>query len=562
MPHLYRYLCIVLLLALIALPAWAQPAVTAEAVGQANLRATVGTDAPIIGQIVAGTRYPVLGRSEFFPWLLLGDPTSGTPIGWVFQDLVTVQGNVLSLPISSVTVDGSLISTPVAPAATLPANASAQPTLTLPPPTATLSAQIVGTVLGEINIRYGPGTEYPRLGVGRAGEAYEVTQWHTQLPWVQIRYADAPNGYGWVQADLLEYNGDYFALPSTSQLRFNLPTLTPTPSAIESATGLDGEVVPLSPAFAALGDQLWNLMLSAGFDPATSRLGTLYLLDLQTGEAIAFGSEIAFSGMSLSKIPILTALYGELDNVPDDAQAFEIGESMVCSENTSTNDILAIIGGGSPYTGARMVSARLQGLGMENTFIAAPYTPDARITPEPVTLPTTNANQILAEPDPANQMTADELGGLIGSVYDCAVSEGGALLATYPDDYTPAECRQIINTMSNNRINALIEMGVPEGTVIAHKHGWVDDTHGDAGIVFTPGGDYVLVVAVHNPIWMNFEESFPLIAEISRTVYNYYNPDAPMTAIREGEVNDVCEMFGNPIIEQILSDDVPLPAGN
>jgi beta-lactamase class A len=232
---------------------------------------------------------------------------------------------------------------------------------------------------------------------------------------------------------------------------------------------------------------------------------------------------------------------------------------MVCSENTSTNDMLSIIGGGSPYTGARAVTTRLQGLGLTNTFIAAPYFPDARITPEPVSLPTSSADQRQTEPDPSNQMTADEVGVLLSEVYQCAVNETGALLATYPDDYTPAECRQIINTMSNNRINALIEMGVPEGTIVAHKHGWVDDTHGDAGIVITPGGAFALVVAVHNPVWMNFEESFPLVAEITRTVYNYYNPTTPMPAIREGEVSDECNIIGSPLMDSLLSSDVALP---
>jgi uncharacterized protein YraI/beta-lactamase class A len=558
-PALVPLLLSIALVLVFAFPVLAQtPAVTAEAVGSANLRATPGTDTPLVGQIVAGTRYPVLGRSEFFPWLLLGDPTSGRPIGWVFQDLVSVQGDVFSVPVSTLVVDPAAAPTQP-PAPLVPAGGTPLPTLTLPPPTATLNARVTATVLGEINIRYGPGVEYPRIGVGQVGEVYEVTLWHTQLPWVQIRYPAAPNGFGWVQADLLEYSGDYFSLPSTSQTRFNLPTLTPTPSVVQGVTNLQGLAVPLSPSFAALGDQLWNLMLAAGFDPATSRLGTLYVMDLQTGEALAFGNDIAFSGMSLNKISILTALYGELDTPPDDATAFEIGEAMVCSENTSTNDMLTIIGGGSPFAGARRVTERLQGLSMSSTFIVAPYFPDARITPEPVTLPTTSADQLRTQPDPSNQMTVNELGGLLGDVYQCAVNETGALLQTYPEDYTPAECRQIINTMSNNRINALIEMGVPEGTIVAHKHGWIDDTHGDAGIVFTPGGDFVLVAAVHNPVWMNFEVSFPLIAEITRTIYNYYNPDAPFAAIREGEVNDQCNLLGNPLITDLLSGDVALP---
>jgi uncharacterized protein YraI/beta-lactamase class A len=587
MRRLIRFLPLLLIIAL-ALPVLAQtPTVTAEAIGQANLRVGIGTDTASVGQITNGTRYPVLAQTAEFPWLLLGDPTTAQPIGWVFRDLVTTSGSLSSvqafaldstwatLP-NGVFVPGAWLiqngraanpagtPTPVLLGTPLPETTSgatgnvplATPTLM---PTATLNAAVTGVVLGEINIRYGPGVEFPRLGVGRAGEAYEITGYHTQLPWVQIRYALSPNGFAWVQADLLEYTGDRFSLPAISQLQFNLPTLTPTPSVIQAATLLGNESVPLSPAFAALGDQLWNLMLARGFDPATSRLGTLYLLDLQTGEALSFGSDTAYSGMSLSKIAIMTEFFGMLDAPPDNSEAFEIAEAMVCSENTSTNDMLTLIGGGSPYVGASLVTQRMEGLGMDDSFIAAPYLPDDRITPEPVRLPTTDADQTATTPDTSNQMTVDELGGLLGSIYTCAMGEGGALLTAYPDDYTPSECRHMINTMSNNRINALIEMGVPEGTVVAHKHGWIDDTHGDAGIVITPGGAFVLVVAVHNPVWMDFGESFPLIAEISREVYNYYNPDAPMPAIREGEVSDACEQYALPLIDQLVQSDVSLP---
>lgn len=581
--HAYAYpflLLVAALLALLTLPALAQTNVTAEAQQLANLRAGLGTDTAQLGQILPGTRYPVIARAADFPWLLLIDPASGEPIGWVFADIVTVTGDLNS--VGGYALDSTWIELPSgvfiprgleaalnasdfdltpslsAPILGTPLPEGAQPQMTPSlAPSPTLNAAVIGTAQGEINIRYGPGTEYPRIGVGAVGDAYEVTAWHSQFPWVQIRYAAAPNGFGWVQADLLQYSGDRFTLPTITQTRFNLPTLTPTPSVVQAAQVLGSQAVTLSPRFAALGDQLWNMMLTAGFDPATSRLGTLFLIDLQTGEALAFGTDVAFSGMSLNKISILTALYGLLDTPPDDALAVDIVEAMTCSENTSTNDLLTTIGGGSPFSGAQQVTARLQGLGLQDTFIVAPYTPDERITPEPVTLPVPSADQRV-QPDPSNQMTADELGGLLASVYQCAVNENGALLETYPDDYTPAECRQIINTMGNNRINALIEMGVPEGTLVAHKHGWIDDTHGDAGIVFTPGGDFALVVAVHNPVWMDFEESFPLISEIARTVYNYYNPTAPLEAAREGAVSDVCSLLGNPLIEQLLSGDVAL----
>jgi hypothetical protein len=58
---------------------------------------------------------------------------------------------------------------------------------------------------------------------------------------------------------------------------------------------------------------------------------------------------------------------------------------------------------------------------------------------------------------------------------------------------------------------------------VAHKHGWVGDSHGDAGIVFTPGGDYVLCIYLYYTDWLEWEVSSPLMARISEATYKYFN---------------------------------------
>ena len=538
----------------------AQAAVTAEAVGQANLRAATTTEAQLMGQIVSGTRYPVVGRSEFFPWYLLADPATNQPIGWVFAELVTVQGDVSSVPLSTVDLSGA------APTPTAPVNATVSAvsgtTEATPPPasTAVPTSAVTGTVLGEINIRYAPGTEYPRIGVAQAGAVLEITAWHTQLPWVEINYPSSPNGRAWVAVDLLEIQGDLQSLPANTQMNFNLPTLTPTPSMLQQSTVLGGTPTTLSPEFTALGDQLWNVMLSAGFDPQTSRFGALFLMDLQTGEAISYGDEVAFSGMSVNKIAILSEYYRLLNAPPTDVQAYTVAEAMVCSENISTNELLAEIGGGNPYEGAGRVSDFLQQYGAERSFIYTPYDNDPFITPQAPRTRTTSADQVSADPDPYNQMTVSETGALLNSIYQCGYNESGLLLQSFPDNFTPTECRQMLEVMSHNKIGSLIEMGVPADVPVAHKHGWINDTHGDAAIVFSPGGDYVLVVVLRNPVWLEFAESEAVIEEISRLVYNHFNPNAPMAEVRAfdpaavGDVNSCNQsLFGSQLIRDLMA---------
>ncbi len=540
--------------------------VTAEAPIQANLRAEPGIESLQVGIAYPGTIYPVIGRSSTFPWILLGDPVDFHPVGWVFYDsttgngVVTVTGNLANVPITdNVRISGSpsTIVPTISPTQNTPFASTTPPILATPSPTAHFN--VTGIVQGEINLRYGPDASYERVGVAQEGDRLRITGWNTQAPWVQVEWEASPTGYAWVYIDLLEIEGDLYSLPSISVLNLNLPTLTPTPPVVQAVEYIDGTPVTLSPEFQTLGNRIWNMMLNAEFDPETSRFGGFFLMDLQTGEAITLGNEFAFSGMSLSKIAILAEIYNLLDSPPDANEATTIANMMICSENSATNAVLSLIGNGDEYLGAQMVTEFYHSLGLENSFMVAPYLIPGISTPQPVRAPDTAVDQIKANPDYSNQMTVDEMGFLLKSIYQCAINESGPLMeGDLAGNFTPGECRSMMRLMSENRIGALIEAGVPAGTFVAHKHGWVDETHGDAGIVRTPGGDYVLVMAFHQPEWLPFAESSVLMAEISREVYNFYNPDAPMPSIREELVPETCEIPPQ-LLNELMRGDAILP---
>ncbi|MDX1993464.1 MAG: serine hydrolase [bacterium] len=565
--------------------------VFAEAVGQANLRTAPGTDGTdIIGQIVAGTRYPVIGRSEFYPWVLLANPTNGQPLGWVFNDLVTISGDLNTIPFSTTIVNASG-TPPGLPSAATPApsaSAGGNGSATLPPgvtpvsagsasggrtdnvtslaPTQAASFRVTGLVNGEINIRYGPGVEYPRIAGAFAGDRLEVTAYHTQLPWVQVRVAESPNGYGWIALELLQFEGDPYSLPSISQTTFDLPTLTPTASASQASARPGEPVIPVSPSFQALGDRAWQIILDAGFQPELTRLGALYIQDLRTGEAVTYGSSIAFSGTSVNKIAILAELFGRMGGDPTLEEAVDIANTMICSENAATNELLSIIGEGDALSGADRVTEFLQQLGMQNTYIAAPYdttngvlTPTA--APRAPIVPTTRADRTRANPDFYNQMTVDEMGWLLDDIYECAVHNRGPLIEDFPGQFTQQECQRMVNVMGSNTVDGLLRAGVPQNILVAHKHGWTSETHTNAALFFTPGGDYIIVIALHQPTWLAFPESLPTMAEVSRLVYNYYNPDAPLAAIRDGYIPDTetCDDYDPALLENLISPFYQLP---
>ncbi len=161
-------------------------------------------------------------------------------------------------------------------------------------------------------------------------------------------------------------------------------------------------------------------------------------------------------------------------------------------------------------------------IGLVNTFMATPYDEDR--PPPHIVTPANSRRDVNTEPDPYMQTTPLDMGLLLEMIYQGARG-GGTLIAAYPGQITPEECQAMLELMKSNRIGSLIEKGLPEGTPLAHKHGWIGDTHADAGIVFSPGGDYVLVVFLYQQGWLQWERSAPLIASISHVTYNYFNMD-------------------------------------
>ena len=249
-------------------------------------------------------------------------------------------------------------------------------------------------------------------------------------------------------------------------------------------------------------------------------LYSIYIKDLATGEEYADDADVAYAGMSIIKIAIMMETYRHLDGPPDLETTKLLTETMTLSGNFTANLLLRYIGDGDAYEGARRLTESMRYLGLVNTFMATPY--DEDVLPQHISTPANQRTDVNTNPDPFMQTTPQDMGRLLEMIYQCAKG-GGTLIAAYPDEITPEECQAMLDIMSQNRIGALIEAGVPEGTRVAHKHGWVGDTHGDAGIVFSPGSDYVLCVYLYHKDWLEWDVSSPLIARVSEATYNYFN---------------------------------------
>jgi uncharacterized protein YraI len=519
----------------------------------------------------AGTRYPLLGRNAKQTWYFIN---FGAGQGWVSGTSSRVVGNADAVPTLPDSTVGGLnptrtpkpINTTAGSPSPIPAITT--PTLTLPPPTATLTLtpsvmptsalNIYIEAQGETNVRYGPGVNYPRIGTLTSGIRYPALRRHTQFPWVEIAFPPVAGGKGWVFTDAVRAIGNLQALPATSETQFGYPTLTATPFQVVTVQPISSQPISTDPRLIRMGNTLYNMLINWKFEPYTGRQGSVFVLDLTTHSAISLSPGIAYSGMSLIKIPIMVSAYRRMTNPADDQTSIDLAQMMICSSNDASNAILALAGNGDAFAGARYTTDTMRGLGLNHTFITAPFRDDPKSTPPPVTPVKTTADQITTSPDLYNQTTPADLGQLLGAVYACAFDGGGLLNATYPGAFTATECRQMIRLMSANRIGVMIEAGLPDtdGVFVAHKHGWIPQAMGDAGIVFSPGGDFVFVSMLYERPAMTWNNEFGKVSEMTRTLYNFYNPTTPNNRIAPRQIPETCTP-GSVLLTELRSAELP-----
>jgi len=290
---------------------------------------------------------------------------------------------------------------------------------------------------------------------------------------------------------------------------------------------------PTRPSYDNLEILLQQIINLSGFDGVIG----LYLYDLQTGQEMHFAlnngfsipvnPDVAFSASSTVKVPVMVSYFARSGPVIPDQRTSELLTLMITrSDNEAPDELMRLI---DPIRGPLVVSEDMDRVGLENTFIAAFFALGSPAL-DSFRTPANQRFDVVTNPDPVSQTTPSDIGMLLVDIYQCAENGGGALVAAFPGRITAEICNQMIGYLVQNNLGALIEAGVPDGTQVAHKHGWVIDPFtqlmsdvSDAGIVYTPGGNYVLAVYAYHPVQALWEPTSRLFAEISQAVYNYYN---------------------------------------
>jgi len=262
----------------------------------------------------------------------------------------------------------------------------------------------------------------------------------------------------------------------------------------------------------------------------------LYMMDLQTGQEIHFAinnkqeisadPDIAFTASSTIKVPIVTSYLINRGSNLDAETTDIISRVLGKSDNSATDLVLSKI---EPNLGPLIVTKNMKEIGLNSTFLNGMFYLGAPpLAVRPIT-PGNSRTDVFTDPDPYSQTTPAEMGALLADLYQCAQNSGGALIAAFPDKVSPATCQLLIDFMAQDKLGSLIQGGVPDGTLVPHKHGYVPASDGivhdisDAGIVYSPGGNYVIAIYTYHPVTNIWDITNPLIGDLTKAVYNYFN---------------------------------------
>ena len=182
---------------------------------QVNVRAEPSAEATQLGVLAPFIRVQIVGRDSGGDWyaILYSDSPDGK--AWVTAQYINVQNR------DAIPVIGGAAETPT------PSDATGTPAAS-------------GTIIQQVNVRKGPGTDFDAVGTLNAKETAALTGKDTSGSWVQIEYAAAPHGKGWIAAAYVQ-GASLDALPvigDSNKSTADTATSTPPPMTATAVAAL------------------------------------------------------------------------------------------------------------------------------------------------------------------------------------------------------------------------------------------------------------------------------------------------------------------------------------
>ena len=298
---------------------YAQSTPTPDQSASSGRVAVVGVDpAPLyatpggatVQTLQPGSPVTVVGRSQDSQWVQVNDTTVGK--GWMAAKQIIVFG-VEELPVVAVantaaskTAAPVQTTTPATTTVTAGNNTNPAPTLAptsaapaqTPTPasqnnapattnnTATNGANTATITSAGLNVRAGPGTNYPVLGTAKSGQTYPALARNGANTWVQISFSAQQEG--WVAAQFVKLSSAISTLPISAKVSA-APVKQPTATAVatSAAAATTNQTTQTSTTTNATTANKASASAASGLQGtlvfAASNGGAIYVYKLATG---------------------------------------------------------------------------------------------------------------------------------------------------------------------------------------------------------------------------------------------------------------------------------------
>jgi beta-lactamase class A len=260
----------------------------------------------------------------------------------------------------------------------------------------------------------------------------------------------------------------------------------------------------------------------------------LYVRDLATGETVSYNAGTVFSGASVMKVPIMIFAYSRLGQLNDEQRGW-MEKMIIESQNLEANNLLAAAVGGSgtedALRGTNEMTEMLKSLGLDHTYQLIPYESWDWLVQQsllPKGGPAQEGQAPFTDADPYIRTSPQEIGQLFTMLDECARGTG-LLLQKVGGRLNQQVCSEMIAWLQQPHDQERMVAGLPPGTKVAHKGGWITDMQADVGIVDSPGGRYVAAIYIwRNGVVTDGNASpSPYLGDFSHTIYSFFNP-APL----------------------------------
>lgn len=220
----------------------------------------------------------------------------------------------------------------------------------------------------------------------------------------------------------------------------------------------------------------------------------VFVQNLTEGGGAAWNAKARFPAASTLKLAIATEVLAAYSGIPPPGSSMDslLREMIVPSDDAAANALLVWLGGSTSGGGAR-VDGLMRSLGMTDSLMYGGYEVRRLSGPIPVRVEEQPAFGI------GKYTTAWDLATLHRAIW-LAAGNRGPLRRAQPG-FSSADGRYLLWLLAHVRDLPKLDrfVGARHGVAVLHKAGWISTARHDAGLVFWPGGVFVVSVMTWRP---------------------------------------------------------------